>query len=171
VTTPPPEALRALFAFWDAWHNEIGLCDPGDDLARQRIASLLTVDDAHRLDELSDAIEPHEEALRWVLGDGIQRDASGQITAWRGDGVRSKELSDSAMRAIEICRAVANIGRQYPAASVEAGVASRCYVAALEASGLGRSQSGANARRASLHVQPHAWTERCGPSCHCGGGT
>lgn len=68
IASVPLEAVRALFAFWDCWHNQVGLCDPGDD--QPGVASLLMVDDSHALDDLSDAVEPFEDQLRAGLFHG-----------------------------------------------------------------------------------------------------
>lgn len=59
----PTDIVRALFAFWDCYHNQTGFVDvdePG-------VASGIVVEDALQLDALSDFIEPHETFLRDAL--------------------------------------------------------------------------------------------------------
>jgi hypothetical protein len=60
-------ALAALFAFWDVWWNQIGTLDPGDELARNGIASLITVEDGRLLDAAAEAVAPFEAQIRSAL--------------------------------------------------------------------------------------------------------
>lgn len=73
----PLDALRALYAIWDAWENQVDCYDPGD---MPGIASLIGVKGSWLMEETTDAFGPYAEAVRLLIEENSEdpRDESAQ---------------------------------------------------------------------------------------------
>lgn len=89
------EALRALYAVYDAWHNRIGTFDPGRELVSDGvtltgIASLIDIEDSRLMESVCDALEPHLPTIEAALAQSPQGDGDGPATpAPAPDGERA----------------------------------------------------------------------------------
>jgi hypothetical protein len=64
MVTLPLSAARALFGVYDTWMNKVDCYDPD---GMPGIGSLLGTKGAFAMEEATDAVEPHEAAIREAL--------------------------------------------------------------------------------------------------------
>ena len=64
TVTLPLSVVRALFGVYDTWMNKVDCYDPG---AMPGIGSLLGTEGASAMEAATDAVEPHEAAIREAL--------------------------------------------------------------------------------------------------------